>query len=53
LQGKRQYDNSEQARRNQVREFLRQRKIEEERELWQRQLRDESYIENRLLEDNS
>jgi peptidyl-prolyl cis-trans isomerase SurA len=53
LQGKREHDNSEQARRNQVRNFLHQRKLEEERELWQRQLRDESYIENRLLETNS
>jgi peptidyl-prolyl cis-trans isomerase SurA len=53
LQGKREHDNSEQARRNQVRNFLRQRKLEEERELWQRQLRDESYIENRLLETSS
>ena len=53
VQDKRQQDNSEQARRNQVREYLRQRKIEEDREQWQRQLRDESYVENRLLESNS
>jgi len=45
---KRKFDNSAEARRNEVREFLRQRKIEEETELWLRQLRDESYVENRL-----
>lgn len=52
---KREHDNSVEARRNQAREFLRQRKMEEETEIWLRQLRDESYVENRLLaptEDN-
>lgn len=52
---KREHDNSIEARRNQAREFLRQRKMEEETEIWLRQLRDESYVENRLLaptEDN-
>ena len=45
---KREHDNSDEARRNQAREFIRQRKISEEKELWLRQLRDESYVENRL-----
>lgn len=47
---KREHDNSVEARRNEAREFLRQRKVGEETELWLRQLRDESYIENRLTE---
>ena len=47
---KREHDNSVEARRNEAREFLRQRKIGEETELWLRQLRDESYVENRLTE---
>ena len=46
---KREHDNSTEARRNEAREFLRQRKIEEETEIWLRQLRDESYVENRLF----
>ena len=45
---KRKHDNSQEAMRAEAREQLRQRKIEEETELWLRQLRDESYIENRL-----
>ena len=45
---KRQFDNSEAAHRDQAREFIRQRKTEEETEVWLRQLRDESYVENRL-----
>lgn len=50
---KRQHDNSLEARRNQIRDYLRQRKIEEETELWQRQLRDESYVENRVFNSES
>lgn len=46
---RREHDNSLEARRNQAREFLRQRKVEEETEIWLRQLRDESYVENRLV----
>ena len=46
---RREHDNSAQAMRNEAREFLRQRKMEEETEIWLRQLRDESYVENRLL----
>ena len=41
VQDKRQHDNSEQARRNQVREYLRQRKIEEDREQWRSGIRKE------------
>ncbi len=45
---KREHDNSLEAKRNQARDFIRQRKVSEEKELWLRQLRDESYVENRL-----
>ncbi len=44
----RRHDNTQEAMRAEAREQIRQRKIEEETELWLRQLRDESYIENRL-----
>ncbi len=44
----RKHDNTHEAMRKEAREQIRQRKIEEETELWLRQLRDESYIENRL-----
>ena len=47
---KREHDNSSEAMKQQAREVLRQRKIEEETELWLRQLRDEAYVENRLTE---
>ena len=49
---KRRHDNSQDAMRVEAREQIRQRKIEEETELWLRQLRDESYIENRLHSSN-
>ena len=49
---KREHDNSQEAMRSQAREIIRQRKIEEETEIWLRQLRDESYIENRLHTEN-
>ena len=45
---KREHDNSDEARRDEAREFIRQRKASEENELWLRQLRDESYVEIRL-----
>ncbi len=45
----RRHDNTQEAMRAEAREQIRQRKIEEQTELWLRQLRDESYIENRLL----
>lgn len=38
-------DNSSEYRKNQVRDIIRQRKIEEETELWLRRLHDEAYIE--------
>lgn len=44
----RRHDNTQEAMRAKAHEQIRQRKIEEETELWLRQLRDESYIENRL-----
>tara|TARA_R110002049_G_scaffold252264_2_gene427407 strand:- start:129626 stop:130939 length:1314 start_codon:yes stop_codon:yes gene_type:complete len=49
---KREHDNSDEARRNQARDFIRQRKLSEETELWLRQLRDESYVENRLTSNS-
>jgi len=48
----REHDNSQAAMRAEARAQIRQRKIEEETELWLRQLRDESYIENRLHSSN-
>lgn len=45
---KREHDNSDKARRDQARNFIRQRKTNEEKELWLRQLRDESYVDIRL-----
>lgn len=38
-------DNSEEYKRNQARDQLRNRKIEEETELWLRKLRDEAFVE--------
>jgi len=49
---KREHDNSNEAMRAEAREQIRQRKVEEATELWLRQLRDESYIENRLHTSN-
>ena len=48
----RKHDNTNEAMRAEAREQIRQRKIEEKTELWLRQLRDESYIENRLHSSN-
>ncbi|MBT5098652.1 MAG: molecular chaperone SurA, partial [Proteobacteria bacterium] len=50
---RRQHDNSEDARRAEARSTLRHRKVEEETDLWIRQLVDESYVDNRLLADAS
>lgn len=50
---RRQHDNSEDARREKARGTLRQRKIEEETDLWIRQLVDESYVDNRLLANDT
>lgn len=41
-------DNKEQQKRNQVRDNIRKRKIKAETELWLRRLRDEAYIDIRL-----
>ena len=46
---RRQHDNSEDAQRDAARGTIRQRKVEEETDLWIRQLIDESYVDNRLL----
>ena len=41
-------DNREQQKKNQARDEIRKRKIEEETELWLRRLRDEAYVDIRL-----
>lgn len=46
--GWRDFDNTDEARRNQAFQALRQRKIEEEQQNWLRRLRDEAYVEYRL-----
>jgi peptidyl-prolyl cis-trans isomerase SurA len=38
-------DNTSDSKKNQIRDIIRKRKIEEETELWLRRLRDESYVE--------
>ena len=43
--GRKDKDNSEQFKKEQIREEIRHRKIEEETELWLRRLRDEAYVE--------
>ena len=48
----REHDSTEDAMRAEAREQIRQRKIEEETELWLRELRDTSYVEIRLHSDN-
>ncbi|ACL73790.1 SurA domain protein [Thioalkalivibrio sulfidiphilus HL-EbGr7] len=45
---RRTYDSSRQLMRAQAREIIRERKREEETELWLRRLRDEAYVELRL-----
>lgn len=45
---RREHDSTEEFRRAQAREQVRQRKIQEESALWLRRLRDESYVEVRL-----
>lgn len=45
---RRQYDNSEQIKRSQAREAIRRRKLDEARENWLREMRDEAYVEYRL-----
>lgn len=46
--GWRDYDNTQEARRNQAFQALRQRKIEEAQQNWLRRLRDEAYVDIRL-----
>ncbi len=48
LMERRKYDSTQEVRKNQVREIIRRRKMEEETELYLRRLRDEAYIEIRL-----
>ena len=45
---RREHDNSVEAMRNEARQFLLERKISEETELWLRQLRDESFVEIKI-----
>ncbi|HSH30132.1 MAG TPA: peptidylprolyl isomerase, partial [Thiohalobacter sp.] len=45
---RREHDSTEDYRRARARDMIRQRKTDEEMELWLRRLRDESYIEYRL-----
>jgi len=47
---RREYDNTEEFKKAQARNLLRQRKIEEELQTWLRRLRDEAYVEYRLEE---
>lgn len=46
--GRRAKDNREEQQKNQARDEIRNRKIEEETELWLRRLRDEAYVDIRL-----
>ena len=46
--GRKDKDNSEEFNKNQVKEAIRKRKIEEETELWLRRLRDEAYVDIRF-----
>ena len=45
---RRQHDNTDEIARNQARQQIRERKIEEEGQAWLRQLRDSAYVEYRL-----
>ena len=45
---RRQYDNSEELKRAQAREAIRRRKLDEARENWLREMRDDAYVEYRL-----
>jgi len=48
VQERREQDDTEEHRRNSARESIRQRKTEEELQIWLRRLRDESYVEYHL-----
>jgi len=45
---RREHDSTEDLKRSQARETIRRRKLEEARDAWLRQLRDEAYVEYRL-----
>ena len=45
---RREQDNTDEYRRTRARESIRQRKTDEELEIWLRRLRDESYVEYHL-----
>jgi peptidyl-prolyl cis-trans isomerase SurA len=45
---RRQYDGTDEFRRNQARSSLYQQKVEEATQLWMQQLRDEAYVETRI-----
>jgi peptidyl-prolyl cis-trans isomerase SurA len=47
---RREYDSTDEFKRNQVRELIRKRKTDEELALWLRRLRDEAYVEYRTEE---
>ena len=48
VQDRREHDNTEDYQRTRARESIRQRKTDEELEIWLRRLRDESYVEYHL-----
>ncbi len=50
VQERKNRDNTSEYKRNKVREIIRRRKIEEEKVLWLRRIRDEAYVEIRLEE---
>lgn len=50
VQERKNRDNTAEYKRNKVRELIRRRKIEEEKTLWLRRIRDEAYVEIRLEE---
>ena len=45
---RREHDDTEQLRRSRAREAIRKRKLEEARDIWLREMRDEAYVEYRL-----
>jgi len=48
--GRREYDSTEEYKRSRARQLIRERKTDEQTFLWLRRLRDESYVEYRLLD---
>ena len=48
LLGRRQFDNTDELKRRQAAEAIRESKADEETELWLRRLRDEAYVEYKL-----